>query len=275
MSRTTARPTPKPDLPGLNTLVRLTIGSADPPIAANVPSRVEDVSLADPRVKGSVTELFVAVPHYPGDVAVPRVGTACTVSWVGSDGVYDLPVGYLDRAVVGPGVHAWQVAVTGTAVRAQRRRFVRVSWAAPIVVDVVPVVRTRPDPGAGTPGPDPVDPPAGEAGPGDGSGPEGEEPTVAATLHGTTLDLSEGGVRCLLPPPQLRAGQPVRVNLEVEGELLHLDGTVVRSDRRAPVAGREPQCDTGIAFTEPDEHGDLLRRAVFSEQLRSRRAGIE
>jgi hypothetical protein len=278
-------------LPAVNTLVRLTIGrcagsdsgpdagsDSGPdagPVAANVPSRIEDVIEPAPAGKGFgrgggtvPTQVFVALPHYRGDVDVPRPGTACTVTWVSSDGLYDLPTGFVERVSVGPVVYAWRLDVTGAARRAQRRRYVRASWTRPVVVDVIPVARLHQD----------------------GSAVGGEDGSVAeelscagGTVHGITLDLSEGGIRCLLPPPPLRTGQPVRAHLEVEGERLALEGTVVRVAGRAGREGREgrgdtrgagPQNEIGIAFTEPDEHGDLLRRVVFGEQLRSRRSRI-
>jgi hypothetical protein len=264
MARAAARPRPADAvLPALNTLIRLTIGtrSSDPdaePLVANVPSRIEDVEPADPQAKGGRTQLFVAVPHYAGDVDVPRPGTACTVTWVSPGGLYDLPTGFVERVVVGPVVRAWRVEVTGPAVRAQRRRYVRVPWTKPVVVEVLPVVRL--------PHTNPVD--AEEA------GDPGSEPAERETVHGNTLDLSEGGIRCTLPPPPLRDGQPVRVQLDVEGNSLVLDGTVVRVKVTTAKPGGRPHCETGIAFTEPDEYGDLLRKVIFSEQLRSRRSGI-
>lgn len=300
-------------LPAVNALVRLTIGGTpdpdDQPVAANVPSRIEDLQPADPKVKGGRTQLFVAVPHYPGDVNVPRPGTACTVTWVSNDGLYDLPTAFVERVVVGPVVWAWRVEVTGTARRAQRRRYVRVPWSEPVRVDLIPVARIRP-PAAG-----PAEPPAaeqaddaasgaasgqsdaaeqvggtgtGDTGTGDTAEPEeaaGEEPAPRPehddgddereTVHGTTLDLSEGGIRCALPSPPLRSGQPVRVHLDVQDEQLVLDGTVVRVKVVTPRPGARPVCETGIAFTEPDKYGDLLRKVVFNEQLRSRRSGLE
>jgi hypothetical protein len=60
----------------------------------------------------------------------------------------------------------------------------------------------------------------------------------------------------------------------VAGDRLALEGTVVRVEIRPPKPGAERQCEIGIAFTEPDEHGDVLRKAVFDEQLRSRRSGL-
>jgi hypothetical protein len=254
-------------LPAVNALVRLTIGSTadpdDPPAAGNVPSRIEDVHPADAQVRGSRTQLFVAVPHYPGDVNVPRPGTACTVTWVSTDGLYDLPAGFVERVVVGPVVWAWRVEVTGRAQRAQRRQFVRVPWRSPVRLDVVTVVRfggpVHESDAAAT------DPDA--------------EPTSDAqdegTVHGDTLDLSEGGIRCVLPPPPLPMGQPVRVHLTVQEQALVLDGTVVRVRVAEPKPGARPVCETGICFTEPDEYGDLLRKAVFSEQLRLRRSGVQ
>jgi hypothetical protein len=265
MSRTVPnRRTADDVLPGVNVLVRLTIGATtdpdDPPLAANVPSRIEDVVLADPRVKGSRTQLYVAVPRYPGDVDVPRPGTACTVTWVTSDGLYDLPAGFVERVVVGPVVWAWRVEVSGRAVRAQRRRYVRVSWTAPVVLDVVPVVRlNRPVDGTC-----PVDGVSLV----DGADAEGD------AVHGTTLDLSEGGIRCLLPLPPLPTGQLVRVHLKLEGDQLTLEGTVIRVRVAARAPGAPRQCETGIAFTEPDRYGDLLRKVVFGEQRRVRRSGL-
>jgi hypothetical protein len=271
MSRPSARGrAPEIALPGVNTLVRLTIGSGpDPradPVASDVPSRIEDLVPADPAVRGSSPELFVAVPHYRGDVSVPRAGTACTVIWVTPQGVYELPTGFVERVVVGPVVWAWRLAVTGPAQRAQRRHYVRVSWTEPIVVDVAPAAPDREDDEV-----DGGDAPAAQEVEDDGPG---EAPT-AGLVHVTTLDLSEGGVRCMLPPPPLRNGQRVRVRLEVDGTALQLDGTVVRVRVGSRTPGAAPECETGIAFSEPDEYGDLLRRVVFSEQLRSRRAGVE
>lgn len=265
MARVTARSRPADAvLPAVNTLVRLTIGTtadpADDPVAANVPSRIEDLQPADPKAKGSRTQLFVAVPHYTGDVTVPRPGIACTVTWVSSDGLYDLPTAFGERVVVGPVARAWRVEVTGKARRAQRRRYVRVPWIAPVRVDLTPVARTL-SPDAG-PSPQAATEPDDD---------DGERESV----HGTALDLSEGGVRCSLPAPALRSGQPVQVHLEVEGEHLVLDGTVVRIVVTTPRPGARPVFETGIAFTAPDTYGDLLRRAVFSEQLRSRRSGLE
>ena len=254
MSRTVPnRRTADAVLPGVNVLVRLTIGvgataehaeHAEPPLAANVPSRIEDVVLADPQVKGSRTQLYVAVPRYPGDVDEPHPGTACTVTWVTSDGLYDLPAGFVERVVVGPVVWAWRVEVSGRAVRAQRRHYVRVPWTAPVVLDVVPVIRLH------------------------------RLVDGACPVDGTTLDLSEGGIRCLLPLPPLRTGQPVRVHLELDGDQLTLEGTVIRVRVAARMPGASRQCETGIAFTEPDRNGDLLRKVVFGEQRRLRRSGL-
>lgn len=279
MARPTARPCPGDVvLPGVNTLVRLTIGAGpapgDDPVATGVPSRIEDVVPADPRVKGSRLQLYVAVPHYPGDVNVPRPGTACQVSWVGPDGVYDLPTGFVSREMVGPVVRAWRVEVTGLAERAQRRRFVRVPCTKPIVVDVIPVATLVPhvDTGDGVEGGAEV---GGGADTGGGAEAGGDPWSEGGTVHGSTLDLSEGGTRCVLPPPPVCSGQPVRVHLEVEGEQLALDGTVVRVKMTAAKPGARPRCETGIVFTEPDLYGDLLRRFVFSEQLRSRRTGLQ
>jgi hypothetical protein len=254
-------------LPGVNTLVRVTVGTspdpAGPTIASDLPSRVEDlISGAEAREVGWQADMiWVAVPHYGGDVEVPERGTACRLTWPTPVGLYELPVAFHGRDQVGPAVRAWRLRVTGSATRAQRRRYVRVPWTGAVTIEVPVAVAPAPVP------PAPVDGAGGPVGPDEA----GEGPTVRA-LAGAMVDLSEGGLRCLLPPPVLPAGQRVRVVLPVAGQVLTPPAQVVWT--RPSITPVGTFAETGICFDDPEAHGDLLRRVVFSEQLRARRAGL-
>lgn len=263
--------------PAVNTLVRLTVGSSsDPdaePVAVDVPSRVEDVMLPEPSSgrnrPARPAELFVAPPRYVGDVNGPRPGTSCLVTWPTPVGMMQLPATFVDRELVGPVVRAWRLAVNGGLYRRQRRRYVRVEWSSPVRLEVPPDDESPADmDGAGVAEVDG----AGGADM-DGAGvARGEAGT--RQVSGTTLDLSEGGLRCLLPPPALVLGQRVRVLLSIDGEDLVLDSDVVRAQPLEARPGVVKQVETGVEFCDPEEYGDVLRRAVFSEQLRLRRAGL-
>lgn len=222
-------------LPEINLLVRVTVGSSadpdDPPIAVDVPSRVEDVRPGKGGSKPVPTLIYIAVPNYGGDVEVPEPGTAFSIGWLTPNGVFELPAAFHGRESVGPTVRAWRLGVSGPALRAQRRRFVRVPWTAPLTVQV------------------------------------GER-----TVSGRTIDLSEGGVRCLLPPPALTRSTPVRVTLTYPDRTMILDAEVIRVQARVTPKG--PLIETGLEFLDPDTYGDALRRLVFGEQLRVRRAGL-
>ncbi len=229
-------------LPDVNTLVRVTIGSSpdpeDPPVARDVPSRVEDVAAGRPGTKRPMpTIIYIAVPSYSGDIHVPVEGTACDLAWLTPIGVFELPTAFHGREKVGPVVRAWRLAVTGGAVRAQRRRFVRAAWSGPVRIEGV----------------------------------TGDE-TVELALAGQGIDLSEGGVRCLLPPPQLLIGHDVRVVLTHPQQEMALPARVVRAEPTTTPAGR--MIVTSLAFNDPDAYGDALRRLVFTQQLRARRAGL-
>jgi hypothetical protein len=90
-------------------------------------------------------------------------------------------------------------------------------------------------------------------------------------LTGTTLDLSEGGLRVALPVPGLPEGCAIRVLLRVRDRVLVLPATTVW---RRPATSKARLVETGVSFDDVEEHGDLLRRVVIDEQLRTRRAGL-
>ncbi len=258
---TSVQRAPVPVLPGVNTLVKLTVGRSDDPsgpvLVADVPSRVED--LGSDRLIGPIRWadlLWVALPRYDGDVEVPESGTACRVSWPTPVGLYELPTAFEGRERVGPAVRAWRLRVTGPALRVQRRRYVRVAWTGPVTIEL-PGAVSAPAPGS-PPSLDPDVPEPGDVG--------------DRRLAGAMVDLSEGGLRCLLPRPVLPPGTDITVALAVAGRLVRASGQVVWSrPTTTPVGGF---AETGIAFDDPDEHGDLLRRAVFSAQVQARRAGL-
>lgn len=280
-------------LPGVNTLVRITVGSGSDPdapaLATEVPSRVEDlVTGVEAHDLGWPADIvWVACPRYGGDVEIPERGTACRLSWPTPVGLYELPTSFEGRDMVGPAVRAWRLRVRGPAVRAQRRRYVRVPWTGAVTIEL-PGPVAPPEPGTpGTDRPDGAQPsPTGSAVP-TGGARTGESPTEGSgapgtggaapgatgrVLAGTMVDLGEGGIRCLLPPPPLSVGQSVRVVLPVAGQVLTPRARVVWT--RACTTPVSTFAETGFAFDDPEEHGDLLRRVLFGEQLRARRAGL-
>ncbi|MEJ2579361.1 MAG: PilZ domain-containing protein [Kineosporiaceae bacterium] len=224
--------------PQLNQLIRITVGrSADPdddPVAADIPSRVEDVSVVPGQGRRAPSRriLHVAVPSYAGNVELLRDGTWCGVAWLTPTGVFELPTAFEGRDMVGPVVKAWRLVVTGPTVRAQRRRFVRVPWTAPVRVGCA-----------------------------DGR-----------VLDGQCIDLSEGGIRCLLPRPPIEAGDEVEVTLNGADGPMRLPAAVHRAQVVTTPSGK--QVETVLVFTDPEPQADTLRRLVFEEQLRARRAGL-
>lgn len=224
-------------LPEVNKLIRISVGAGPDPdddrVADDVPSRVEDVSVVPGPSRRSAPRriLHVAVPSYAGDLEGPRDGTWCGVSWLTPAGVFEVPTAFEGRDMVGPVVKAWRLVVTGPTVRAQRRRFVRTSWTAPLRVRI-----------------------------------------ADRTLSGQCSDLSEGGVRCLLPLPPLDADTEVEVTLNGPDGPLVLTARVLRAEEITVQSDKLVQ--TVLVFSDPDVHGDMLRRLVFEEQLRARRAGL-
>lgn len=232
-------------LPAINQRVQILL-SLDSPgqLAAGVPSRIEDVVLIPG--KNPEQEIHVAPPRYNGDVERPREGHAMGLVWATERGVLELPVAFQDVVRVGEVVSAWRVRVVGPAVRVQRRHFVRVAFAGPILVRL----RVEDDESA-TPG---------------GAGP-------SAAVPGMTIDMSEGGLRCVLET-ELIAETPVNVSFAFNGDDFALDARIVRAFAHTERAGYrgEPRWDTAIRFVNPDLAGDALRKGIFAEQLRARRA---
>lgn len=224
---------------------------------ADLPTRVEDVVPAQRR--GRSAQVVVSAPRYAGDVEGPSSGAACALVWATQRGVVELPTRYAGTRTLDRGLRVWTLDVAGPAVRLQRRAFVRVPVSVPVVVrtrrlDAVPAAEAEAAP-------------CGEDG--------AEAPVIPETLQGRTLDVSEGGLRCLLPVPALPADLPVDVAFTLDGDLFDLRAEIVRAlPPRADGRGDTGMVETAIRFVAPGQRGDDLRRVVFAEQVRLRRAGL-
>ncbi|MGR7025155.1 flagellar brake protein [Geodermatophilus sp. URMC 62] len=91
-------------------------------------------------------------------------------------------------------------------------------------------------------------------------------------LRGATLDLSEGGSRCLLAAggeqPAVEAGTVVPVTVDLDGDRLTVDAEVVRHHPR-----EDDRTELSLRFLRIGEkREDTIRRRVFAElrDLRSR-----
>lgn len=177
----------------------------------------------------------VVVPAYPGDLVEPEEPESWLLTWVSERGRWELPVRRSDADVPGP--RSWWLAPDGPVRRNQRRSFYRAHCPGPVGIDVL------------------ADP--------------------FPTLIGSTLDLSEGGLRCLLPAASLDGGTQVLVRLSFEGLTGTYPGVVVRSvrpARSARVAGWYREA--AIAFDDPEAGGDVLRAFVFRLQAKGRRLSL-
>ncbi|RKS75603.1 PilZ domain-containing protein [Motilibacter peucedani] len=129
------------------------------------------------------------------------------------------------------GIKLWRVRLNGGVEFSQRRRYARVTTGGPLSLAADDLETVR---------------------------------------VGWMLDLSEGGVRARIAPGAFSSDEPVEVRLTVEGELVTLVGSVVRT--APPVGGFE---EVTVSF--PDDHhaADLVRRFVLQEQVRLRRLAAE
>lgn len=82
---------------------------------------------------------------------------------------------------------------------------------------------------------------------------------------GTTIDISEGGCRCLVDYSDMEPGSEVMVYVEIEGRQLAIPGQVMRT-----VRALHARTEVVVVFHHPAQHGDLIRRFVFKMQVRMR-----
>jgi hypothetical protein len=206
------------------------------------------------------------------------------VVWSTDRGVLELPVQFIGVERVGEIVSAWRVRVTGPAARVQRRHFVRVPYATPVILTVV---EPEDDPFVGIPAPrteaaPQVAPAAAAGGAGlDAAGPDAagldSEPCApalpASPLLGKTVDLSEGGMRCVVDH-ELPVDTKVIAGFAFGEDNFRLEARIVRSFPYRDRSGQTdpPKWDTGVRFVNPDLSGDVLRKNIFAEQMRLRRS---
>ncbi|RZS91581.1 PilZ domain-containing protein [Motilibacter rhizosphaerae] len=176
------------------------------------------------------SDVLLAAASYVGDLHGPQVGDTVSLHWTSARGVCSVPAQFLGTER--RGMKLWRVRLEGTVELVQRRRYARVHTSGALSL----------------------------VGGGD----------MDTVRMGWMVDLGEGGVRCRLAPGSFLPAEPVEVRLNVEGDVVTLLGSVVRS---------EP---SGNGFDEvtisfPDDHpaSDLVRRFVFQEQMRARRDAAE
>jgi hypothetical protein len=93
-------------------------------------------------------------------------------------------------------------------------------------------------------------------------------PWAGAQMEGTTVDLSEAGMRALMDGwgVPMEAGTTTQLTLTLDDALLHLRGEIVWSTERGA------QWLMAMKFLDvPDRAADLLRKRVF-QALRDERA---
>ncbi|WP_121256137.1 flagellar brake protein [Nocardioides ferulae] len=122
----------------------------------------------------------------------------------------------------------WLLTPVGEPRRVQRREFFRVPFAAPVTLT-------------------PIDDDGG-------SGP---------ARSGTVVDLGEGGLLAVVEGERPAPGTEVEVRLLVGGDLVRSVAEVVR---HVELPGGGP--GVALRFSDPEEHGDLIRSVAFAEQRR-------
>lgn len=241
----------------VNCLVRVNIAGSsargdDGEAAEDVRTRVEDVI---ERSAGHKTRYVIAAPRYSGDVELPEQGTPCTLEWPGPYGIWILPVTFVDEQMIREGLRAWTVEVLGQPRQAERRSFVRVAWDLALTLQSLSAAEVRQLL----------------------SSRDGRATLVTegggGPLPGRSVNISEGGIRCLVPSPALALGVGVMVGVEISGEDFHLPGRV-QWVRPTGCHGAK-EFDLAVAFDDPGRCGDRLRPLLFAEQLRLRRAGLD
>ncbi len=132
--------------------------------------------------------LLIAAPHAADDPKLPHANDGLVVSWGTVRGRCSLPVRF--GGVETSRILVWRMVPDGEIELEQRRRSVRAAATGKVTIIA----------GAG----------------------------VVAPKTGPILDVSETGLRCLLPRGFARAGMPVDVHLELDDETNTMGGEVLR-----------------------------------------------
>lgn len=83
---------------------------------------------------------------------------------------------------------------------------------------------------------------------------------------GWMVDLGEGGVRCRLAPGAFIAEHPVECRLSLDGELVFVPGTVLRSE-----PGTTGSEEVIVTFDAENPACNKVRKFVFAQQVLARR----
>jgi c-di-GMP-binding flagellar brake protein YcgR len=91
------------------------------------------------------------------------------------------------------------------------------------------------------------------------------------TLDATVVDLGEGGIRAVLPPPgPIIVGSEIDVGVDLDGTWILLAAEVVRATARP-----DGLAELGLRFTHLERRlADTIRRHVFARQARERALGV-
>jgi hypothetical protein len=249
-------------LPEVNDLVRVSIAGygpiADGDAADGVPTRVENV-LKDGSAQGG-SRYVIAAPRYQGNLELPTAGTVCTLEWPGAHGVWILPVSFVNEELAREeGLRVWVLDALGPPRQNERRNYVRVEWSVPINLTLMTAADIRVAASSHS----------GEA---TMAACCGKVPALPEGIIGETRNISEGGIRALLPLPRLPVGLGVIAKVTLSGQTFTLPSRVswVRPTGQTGVF----KFDLALAFDNPAKQGDTLRPLLFAEQLRIRRAGL-
>jgi hypothetical protein len=105
-----------------------------------------------------------------------------------------------------------------------------------------------------------------------GAGPVALTPSnsrLAAVHDGTLLDISERGLRCRIENPTLRQHDPVLVHVGLGEHVLEMRGEVIRVTRAS-----DGFAEVAVGYTPAEAEGARIRRYVYLQQVRMRRAGL-
>lgn len=173
-------------------------------------------------------DLLVAAPHGKDDPALPYPNDRLIVAWGTVRGKCSLPVRF--GGVETSRILVWRVTPDGEIELEQRRRSVRASATGKVTVVA----------GAG----------------------------LVAPLTGPVVDVSETGLRCLLPRGLAGPGMPVDVRLDLGEESLEMGGEVLRV-----TSGSNEHDEVVVLLTPAPAQADHIRRFVYARQRHERRMG--
>ena len=248
------------NLPVINSLVRISLGPFDGTdregFASDVSSRIQD--LVTDRKSGRVLSYLIAAPTFSGDVELPATGTVCLLQWATTEGIYTLPTSFQARELIDNRLRVWRLAVTGKPSRDQRRRYFRVQSAVQAGLQIRRDLETL----------DPERLRLLEL-----SRIREALAHLPESVDAVSLNISEGGLRCMGPEPVLPTGLPLITRFTLGASNFEIPAHVIWSVVRDHEG--KTLVESALAFDDPAEQGDLLRPLLFQVQLKARRAGLQ